>query len=105
VTSAASHPGDVGTPRPAGEPVSVVVRYWAAARAAAGCSEETVCGSTLAEVLARVRNLHADQQGFARVLDHSSLLVGERPVGGRDPAQVGLGPGEVIDVLPPFAGG
>jgi sulfur-carrier protein len=105
VTSAASHPPDADTPRPAGQPAGVVVRYWAAARAAAGCSEETVDASTLADVLARVRDLHADQPEFARVLEHSSLLVGERPVGARDPAQVRLGPGDVIDVLPPFAGG
>jgi hypothetical protein len=33
------------------------------------------------------------------------LLLGEEPLGTRDPATVRVGPGDVIEVLPPFAGG
>ena len=75
------------------------IRYWAAARAAAGTHEEPFEGSTLGEVLDRAA---ADRDAeFARVLAHSSLLVdGLRA--GRDHR---LGDAAVIEVLPPFAGG
>jgi molybdopterin converting factor small subunit len=33
------------------------------------------------------------------------MLVGDRPVGSQDPAQVNLRPGDVVELLPPFAGG
>jgi sulfur-carrier protein len=33
------------------------------------------------------------------------VLVGERPVGGRDPSAVVVRPGETVELLPPFAGG
>lgn len=83
----------------------VTVRYWAAARAAAGCPEETVKGATLADVLAEVTHRHAERPRFAAVLAVSSLLVGDRPIGSRDPGDVPLVTGDIIEVLPPFAGG
>jgi len=83
----------------------VRVRYWAAARAAAGRDSDEVPGETLADVLTAVRQLHADQARFARVLDVCSVLVGDRPVGSRDPATVRIGAGETVELLPPFAGG
>jgi sulfur-carrier protein len=83
----------------------VRVRYWAAARAAAGRDSDEVPGETLADVLAAVRELHADQARFARVLDVCSVLVGDRPVGSRDPATVRIGAGDTVELLPPFAGG
>lgn len=83
----------------------VTVRYWAAARAAAGRTEDIVAGSTVADVLAEVRRTHADNARLIAVLDLSSLLVGDRPVGTRSPADVSVGPGDVVEVLPPFAGG
>ena len=83
----------------------VRVRYWAAARAAAGRDSDEVPGETLADVLAAVRELHADRARFARVLDVCSVLVGDRPVGSRDPATVRIGAGDTVELLPPFAGG
>jgi sulfur-carrier protein len=84
---------------------TVRVRYWAAARAAAGRDTDEVTGETLAEVLDAVRSLHADKAKFAQVVGVCSVLVGERPVGSRDPATVRIGAGETVELLPPFAGG
>jgi sulfur-carrier protein len=84
---------------------TVRVRYWAAARAAAGRESDEVSGETLADVLAAVRRLHADDPRFARVVDVCSVLVGERPVGSQDPQSVAIAPGETVELLPPFAGG
>jgi molybdopterin converting factor small subunit len=83
----------------------VTVRYWAAARAAAGRSEDVVVADTLADALAQVRLLHQERPRLAAVLEMSSLLVGERPTGTREPANVPLFAGDVVEVLPPFAGG
>ena len=83
----------------------VRVRYWAAARAAAGRDTDDVSGETLAEVLDAVRSLHADKAKFAQVVGVCSVLVGERPVGSQDPATVPIGAGETVELLPPFAGG
>lgn len=75
------------------------IRYWAAARAAAGTAEEPFDGSTLGEVLDKAAAARSPE--FARVLAHSSLLVdGLR--GRRDQT---LEESAVIEVLPPFAGG
>jgi molybdopterin synthase sulfur carrier subunit len=84
---------------------SVTVRYWAAIKAAAGTGGDDVVGSTVGEVMAAVRNLHAGEPQFARVLGVCSLLLRERPLGNADLDQVAVAPGDVIDVLPPFAGG
>jgi sulfur-carrier protein len=84
---------------------TVRVRYWAAARAAAGRESDEVPGQTLADVLAAVRGLHAGDARFARVIDVCSVLVGERPVGSQDPHDVRIAPGETVELLPPFAGG
>ncbi len=87
---------------------SVTVRYWAAARAAAGVDNDQVevaADATLADVLASVRGLHADRPRLADVLAVCSVLVGDRPVATSDPATVALAPGDVVELLPPFAGG
>jgi molybdopterin converting factor small subunit len=86
---------------------AVTVRYWAAARSAAGVDsdEVPVTGEvTLAWVLDRVRALHDDRR-FRDVLAICSVLVGDRPVGGHDPAGVAVPPGSAVELLPPFAGG
>lgn len=83
----------------------VRVRYWAAARAAAGRDTDDVPGETLAEVLDAVRSLHADKAKFAQVVGVCSVLVGERPVGSQDPSTVRIDAGETVELLPPFAGG
>ena len=87
---------------------SVTVRYWAAARAAAGVEADIVRvsdGMTLADVLTHVRALHTDRPRLAAVVAVCSVLVGDRPVGSADPAEVSIRPGDTVELLPPFAGG
>jgi molybdopterin converting factor small subunit len=89
-------------------PGTVMVRYWAAARAAAGVESDRldVAGeTTLAVVLDEVRSLHRDRPRLHDVIAVCSVLVGDRPVGTADPASVVLRPGDVVELLPPFAGG
>lgn len=81
------------------------MRYWAAARAAAGISEERVAAGTLAELLAEISRRHADHDGFDDVIGTCSILIGETPVGAREPADVRVVAGDTIELLPPFAGG
>lgn len=77
---------------------TVTVRYWAGAREAAGCDDESVSAAATAELVAE---LSARTPALAPVLARSSLLVDGRVV--RD--DVLLADGQVIEVLPPFAGG
>ena len=79
------------------------IRYWAAARAAAGVAEEQTSAVTLAEALLLARSVRDDR--FATVLDVCSYVVDGDPVGSRDHADVALRDGGLVDVLPPFAGG
>jgi sulfur-carrier protein len=86
----------------------VLVRYWAAARAAAGVDQDSVEvaeGSTLATVLAEVQRIHADRPRVTEVIGVCSVLVGDRPVGATAPADVPLHAGDTVELLPPFAGG
>jgi len=81
----------------------VTVRYFAAARAAAGVESESVDvppGATVDILLKTVRAAHGDALG--RVLDRCSFLLDEIAVRERD---VPLHDGASVDVLPPFAGG
>ena len=86
------------------------VRYFAAARAAAGFEEEKFDlpeGATVADLLQAVLaverpELPAGTPPLARILDRSSFLLNEVAV--RDHTTV-LGADDVVDVLPPFAGG
>ncbi len=78
----------------------VVVRYFAAARDAAGVAQETVDADTIQACLALIQENHGPE--LQRVLKVCSLLVdGLRA---RDLDRQLLGDVE-IDVLPPFAGG
>ncbi len=79
------------------------LRYWAAAKAAAGVAEENVRASNLAEALREVQGRHDER--FAAVLRRCSYLVDGDPVGVREHALVELRGGSVVEVLPPFAGG
>jgi len=83
----------------------VTVRYWAAARAAAGVTEEKVDAGTLGEALELLRVRHSDEPRFARVLSVCSFVIDSEPVGARAPAGVPLVEGAEVEVLPPFAGG
>ncbi|MFZ4208498.1 MoaD/ThiS family protein [Streptomyces griseoincarnatus] len=83
--------------------VKVTVRYWAAAKAAAGVAEEPYEADTLADALAAVRARHPGE--LARVLLRCSFLVDGDPVGKRAHETVRLADGGTVEVLPPFAGG
>lgn len=84
---------------------TVTVRYWAAARAAAGRAQDEVPAGTLNQVLAAVRALHVERPRVAEVLSVCSVLVGEDPVGSRDRDLLEVPPGTSVEILPPFAGG
>jgi len=80
----------------------VTVRYFAAARAAAGVETETVGvapGSTVDDL---VEQLSTRSSKLAAVLDRCSFLCDGIAV--RDRAKP-LATNQTVDVLPPFAGG
>lgn len=79
------------------------VRYWAAARAAAGTTTDHVEVADLSEALTVLRSRHGER--LSAVLGVCAFLVDGQPVGTRDHAQVPLAEVELLDVLPPFAGG
>ena len=82
--------------------VRVSVRYFAAARAAAGAEAEMIevrAGTTVADL---IDVLKARDAGLAKVLARCSYLCDGIAV--RDRSIV-LGSAQTIDVLPPFAGG
>ncbi len=107
----------MGEPGPA-EPVQVTVRYFAAARAAAGVTEETVPvppdepsqdnersqdkqpSATVAAAIAAIGDRHGPE--LRRVLPRCSYLLDEVAVRERSTR---IRSGQVLDVLPPFAGG
>ena len=82
----------------------VTMRYWAAAKDAAGVSEQSVIADTLAEALAAVTR-SGDRAALRGVIARSSFLVDATPVGRRAAESVQLRDGSIIEVLPPFAGG
>jgi sulfur-carrier protein len=82
--------------------VPVTVRYFAAARDAAGNDEETIRlrpSTTVAELIAQ---LSARDPDLAKILLRCSFLCNGVAV--RDDAME-LGGAQTVDVLPPFAGG
>lgn len=82
--------------------IPITVRYFAAARAAAGAESETVTvrhGATVAEL---VDDLAGRNARLATVLSRCSYLCDGIAV--RNDGET-LHTGETIDVLPPFAGG
>jgi molybdopterin converting factor small subunit len=78
------------------------VRYFAAARAAAGSDSEQLSVPSGATVGELVDGLRDRSQELARVLSRCSYLCDGVAV--RDQTQP-LQAGNTIDVLPPFAGG
>jgi molybdopterin synthase sulfur carrier subunit len=82
---------------------TIVVRYFAAARAAAGVEEEKVqlpSGASVSDAVAELRRLHPSD--LPRVLDAVSYLLDGIAV--RDLTRP-LRDGAELDILPPFAGG
>lgn len=91
-------------PLPDGKiPDMALLRYWAAAKDAAGVVEESVGAATLHDALAAARAAHGER--FTTVLGRCSFVVDGAPVGGRDHARVVVREDSLVDVLPPFAGG
>lgn len=79
------------------------IRYWAAAKAAAGVAEEPYAADTLAQALDVARDKHPGE--LVQVLRRCSFLVDGDPVGTRGHETVRLAEGGTVEVLPPFAGG
>ena len=99
--------GSLRTPARAAESdgadLTVTVRYFAGAKAAAGSAAETLtlpAGTTVAELVAAVAADHGE--ALTRVLSASSLLLDGLAVHEREDPLPG---GATLDVLPPFAGG
>jgi sulfur-carrier protein len=83
---------------------TVTLRYWAAAKDAAGVAEQVVTAETLAGALALAGS--AEVRATLRpVLARSSFLVDGTQVGRSAAESVPLADGAIIEVLPPFAGG
>ncbi|WP_241153753.1 MoaD/ThiS family protein [Nocardioides pantholopis] len=83
------------------------VRYWAAAKAAAGTPEDLVEVSgpvPLGEVMREVVARHPGTR-LPEVIASCSVLLGDQPVGREDPESVLVRPGTSVEFLPPFAGG
>ena len=89
--------------------VTATLRFWAAAREAAGAAEETVGAGTLADALDEAVRRRGGVGGggaaLSRVLARSSVLLDGVQVGRADPGSVRLPEGAVVEILPPFAGG
>ncbi|WP_199431359.1 MoaD/ThiS family protein [Qaidamihabitans albus] len=82
---------------------TVLVRYFASARAASDVDEEHVrlpAGASVADAVAELRRLHPG--ALPRILDAAGFLLDGVAV--RDRARE-LPDGGELDVLPPFAGG
>ena len=78
----------------------ILVRYFAAARAAAGCPEEKIAAATLDDLVATIGARHG--QRLTTVVGACSFLIDG--VANHD-RRAALPAGATVDVLPPFAGG
>jgi molybdopterin synthase sulfur carrier subunit len=84
----------------------VTLRYWAAAKDAAGVADQKVEAVTLADALAAGVAAAGGQGGrLSQVLARSSFLVNGEPAGTRPTESIPLANDAVVEVLPPFAGG
>ena len=77
----------------------VIVRFYAAARDAAGSVEISVSPSSLTELL---RGISQDNSRLSQVLERCSFLVDGAICHDRT---VEIHAGSTVDILPPFAGG
>ena len=76
-----------------------IVNFYAAARAASGVSESQIDGSTLGEVIASASAQHPQ---LVAILPECSYLVNGAAESNND---LKVSAGDVIDILPRFAGG
>jgi len=81
------------------------LRYWAAARAAAGVDEDHLDAETLAAAVGAALDAHGNDARLTRVLGICAYVVNGVPVGTRPHDSVPLPAGWVAEALPPFAGG
>ena len=100
------HQVSVGIESQVAATVTATVRYFAAARAAAGVEAEelvvgvTEGGCTVALLLEAAVDRHGPE--LSRVLPRCSYLLDEVAVHG---TATPVGESQVLDILPPFAGG
>ncbi|WP_248962501.1 MoaD/ThiS family protein [Sphaerisporangium perillae] len=80
------------------------VRFWAAAKEAAGVAEEPFEALTLGDLVAQI-TLKYEKSDLPRVVARSSFLVNGDPAGTRDLRTITLPEGATVEILPPFAGG
>jgi molybdopterin converting factor small subunit len=83
----------------------VTIRYWAAAKEAAGLPEESLEATTLAEALNSAVAARSPGGILRDILTRSSVLVDATRVNKAAAADITLSDGSVIEILPPFAGG
>ena len=85
----------------------VTIRYWAAAKDAAGVAAESIEAGTLADALSAALDGRGRERGdrLRGVLARSSFLINGQPAGVRPHQEIRLPETAVIEVLPPFAGG
>lgn len=83
----------------------VTIRYWAAAKEAAGVPEEAIEAATLADAIDAAVANRAPGSRLREVLARSSFLVDATRANRASAETIALRDGSVIEVLPPFAGG
>jgi sulfur-carrier protein len=83
----------------------VTMRYWAAARQAAGMAEESLEAVSLAGALDAAVARRTQGSRLREIFGRSSFLIDASPVGRAAKESILLDDGAVIEVLPPFAGG
>jgi molybdopterin converting factor small subunit len=83
----------------------VTIRYWAAAKEAAGLPEEPLEAVTLAEALNAAVASRSSGGTLRDILARSSVLVNSTRVNKNVAHDITLSDGAVIEILPPFAGG
>ena len=79
--------------------LAVLVRYYAGARSAAGVTEESCSARSVDELVIALAERHPGK--LAQVLAASSLLRDGQVL----TASTALSDGDLVEVLPPFAGG
>jgi len=84
---------------------TVIIRYWAAAKEAAGTAEEVIEAATLAAALDAIVAARRDGERLRAVLSRSSFLVDGVSVGRSMAGDQVLHDGAEVEVLPAFAGG
>jgi sulfur-carrier protein len=84
---------------------TVTIRYWAAAKEAAGVPEDVVEARTLPEALDAILARRGADGRLGRVLAGASFLVDGASIGRQMVADLVFNDSCVVEVLPQFAGG